>query len=442
MTILSKLFGKNNKKTNINIQFGRFTDAYKHKDKYDAWENSLEYFESGKLTEAYTSFFQYLKDDEVDNVALYQSEKGLEFELFQGSKVINGNINNQRVYAEAKIARSKGLHIGFLRKLLEENYQLEYCRYALDDDHQLTAIFTSYTVDASPYKIYAALKELATRVDYNDDLLVDEFSELEPIHNGHIVQNTPDIKKVKHHYLKQEIKEALQSIDNAEIDFARYPGAASFLYLDTLYKIDYLIKPEGHTMELIQKYQNLYFNERSYSPVEKNAELRKGLEEIASISFEDLEYELYDVKSTFGTARSSSIDQAQEFIRSEIKNMDFYIKQIEEDIAISIASYTLGYIIHHYALPVPFQKFIHLFYQITEQDYFNALGANIDFISEAKLSSRGIKKAIKIIIEQHDKLYPHISLKGEDLNFDNKAVFCKTYAKMLSNLNFKRADNR
>ena len=51
-----------------NIKFGRYSDSYKAKVCYDAWDSALAHFEAEQHMEAYRAFFRYLRDDEEDNV--------------------------------------------------------------------------------------------------------------------------------------------------------------------------------------------------------------------------------------------------------------------------------------------------------------------------------------------------------------------------------------
>ena len=62
-----------------------------------------------------------------------------------------------------------------MRRLVESNYVLEYSRYGLDDDDNLVIKFDTSALDASPYKLYYALKEVAANADKQDDLLLDEI---------------------------------------------------------------------------------------------------------------------------------------------------------------------------------------------------------------------------------------------------------------------------
>jgi len=125
-----------------NIQFGRFSDAYKEEVKYDAWDESLKLFEDHQYIESYKSFFDYITDDSVDNCTVAQVGDILSFDLYQGSKIITGKATAKAFTAECKIAKTEGFHIGFLRNLLEGNYQLKFCRYALDNNDCITMMLS------------------------------------------------------------------------------------------------------------------------------------------------------------------------------------------------------------------------------------------------------------------------------------------------------------
>ncbi|RMF30755.1 MAG: hypothetical protein D6765_02775, partial [Bacteroidetes bacterium] len=247
MNFLQKLFGRTSVSLEEGppIRFGRFSDSYKSEQQYDAWDRSLEAFEKEDYLESYRQFFQYLRDPLEDNVTLREDNPArLEFELLQGSRKVYGYADRRRFRAEAKIARAKELSVGFLRRLVEENFDLKYCRYALDEENNILIVFDTYSLDSSPYKLYHALKEAATKADKQDDLLLDEFKTLQPVESG-FKEDLPEAEKaVKYQYLTMEIQRAFQELDSGKPDPNQYPGAYAYLLLSLCYKFDYLLKPE------------------------------------------------------------------------------------------------------------------------------------------------------------------------------------------------------
>ena len=424
------------------IQFGRFSDAYKEERKYDAWDQSLKLFENQEYIEAYKQFFEYLNDESAANCKYEDHKDHLTFEFYQGSKKIIGRANHKSFVAEAKIAKTDGLHIGFLRRLLEDNYQFKYCRYALDAENSITAVFSSSTIDGSPYKLYHALKELATHADKKDDILISEFDMLQPINNGHIRKIVEAEMKIKYDYLVYEIDKALASIDSAKLNISHYPGAESYTYLDMIYRIDYLIKPEGNIMEIIDNVHNLYFHNKLKSPEQKNRLIRKELKKIREIPYEDFKLEIYEVKSTFGISQSSGLTRIQEFIGSEIKNMDWYYQNGHDEFALSIPSYIVGYSLFNYSMPAPMRDLFNLYYQIMQHQYFKMLGIDGQYISKLKRVDSKIKREIKNIISVHEDEYPELEANFKMLHFQDSCQFANSFLQMIQVMNFERKDHR
>ncbi len=442
MGFFDYFFSKKIPDTSPKIQFGRFSDGYKDELKYDAWDKALEQYENEEYLESYKSFFTYLLDESAGNVSYEERGGQLYFEFYQGSKKIEGIADRSKITAEAKIAKTEKLHIGFLRRLLEENYQLKYGRYALDKDNNITAIFTSHIIDGSPYKLYYGLKELAIYADKKDDILISEFETLQPINNGHVRHVEEGEKRVKFDYKNKNIKNAFDIIDNSKLNIDHYPGAESYIYLDLIYRLDYLLKPEGNTMELIDNIHNLYFQNKDKVPNQKNRIIRRELKHILNISYEAFSKEIYDVKSTFGITQPSGLERIQQFIDSEIKNMDWYYQNGHTEFALSIPSYIVGYSLFNYSMPSPMRDLFNLFYQIMEYSYFSDLGINGQYRTDNSVKIAGIKKEIKSILSTHDDEYPYMKINIKKINFQDMCEFNRTYLEMIKDINFQRKDMR
>ena len=68
-----------------------------------------------------------MRDVHEDNVRFWDNEKdGIEFEIFQGSVKIIGCANAEKVRAEAKVVRTDALNVSFMRRLIEQNFELKY----------------------------------------------------------------------------------------------------------------------------------------------------------------------------------------------------------------------------------------------------------------------------------------------------------------------------
>lgn len=436
MGFFDRLFGGHSYDENQpEVKIGRFSDAYKRKDRYEAWDRSLELFEEGKYREAFRDFFFYLSDHEHDNVQTEESEEELKFCLYQGSKQIDGFINGEKVRAEAKIARTKNLNIGFLRRMMEQNFMLKYGRYALDEEDNITILFDSYLLDGSPYKLYFALKEVAVNADKLDDLLLDEFDMLQEINNTHIDELPEVERKAKVEFMKSEIKYALDYIDSGKLNIEQYPGGIAYLLLDLMYKIDYLVAPEGPTVEAVERMHRTYFSNDRSSALQKVLALRKSLQELYDKDNAEIEKELYAVISTFGITTPSEHDKVKAFIESELQHMDWYMENKHEEIAESVSGFIVGYCLFNYAVPLPDKTFFHLYYQVMEHQYFKDLGFTLGFVEDSgKINGRSIKNAIDDIADKFKDKYPKLKPRTKGLNFKTKSEFAKSFLKMVHEL--------
>lgn len=443
MSFLDRLFGsKEEADVQPDIRFGRYSDSYKVSANYDAWDKSLEKFEEEQYLDSYKAFFDYLRDDEEDNVRWTAENGGIKFEIFQGSKKISGVADNNSLKAIAKIAQTDQLNVGFLRRLLEQNFSMNFGRFALGDNNELLVVFDTYTLDGSPYKLYFALKEMATQADKFDDLLLDEFEMLKPMEVSHLLELPESLKETKYNFIVEAIKGVLNEIESGALDAQKYPGGIGYLLLNLVYKLDYLAKPEGFMMEALERMNRQYFAKDDKSASEKNKLLCKELEKLLSRSKSSFFKEMYRVKTTFGITPSVTHDRVVSFIDGELAHMDWYEENGFETVAMSIPGFIVGYCLFNFAAPRPDRDFLHLYYQITEPDYFKALGFRIKFIDEetGKLNKKAIKKAIDKIVDKNESAYPKLSPSLSTLKYDTMTAFARSYLLMVRNLDLTKVD--
>lgn len=440
MSFIKKIFGgASNDPEAMTVRFGRYSDAYKAEEKYDAWDRAIAHFEKEEYIESFQEFFEYLTDDEQENVRTWKDDGLLRFELLQGSKVIEGYVDDRIIKAEAKIAKANAMNIGLLRRMIEQNFMLKYGRYGLDDDNNLTLVFDSYLLDGSPYKLYYALKEIAVNADKQDDLLIKEFDALEEINTGHLEEISDEHKKIKTDLIRTKIKQTLDEIDTGRLNPDQYAGGIGYLLLDTAYRLDYLVKPEGSLMEAFERIHRTYFSSDKKSTVEKNVAIRKEFEEILARDDADIAGELYEVSSSFGITSPSTHEQLVSFIDGEIHHMDWYVENKHTAVALAIPGYVAGYGLFNYAFQAPARQLLHLYYHITEPEYFKALGFAQTFMdSEGNLDRKAIKQALQTIVDRNKDQFPKLQISIKSLNFSSLPAFAKSYFLMIRGLNLSK----
>ena len=352
-SFFSKIFNlKPDSEEQPDIKFGRYSDSYKTAAQYQEWDNALTAFEEEQYLKSYRSFFRFLKDKKEDNVHFWESDQGIEFHFFQGSIKVTGHANNIKFEAKSKIAHAQNLNIGFMRRMIEANYNLKYSRFALDPEQNIVIVFDTYTLDGSPYKLYYALKELATHADKHDDLLLDEFSELTPAKVEALKPISDYIKEQKYLFIKYKVEQVLSIIENGPLAPSEYPGAMAFLLLDLTYKLDYLTKPEGFMMESLERIHRLYFTTSEEDTINRNSKLIKEFQRLLKREPKDYYKEMYEVPATFGITAPVNHDKIVDLIENELHYMDWYEEHGHEEVALAIPSYIVGYCLFYYAIHI------------------------------------------------------------------------------------------
>ncbi len=421
--------------------FGRYTDAYKTRENYAAWDRAVDAFDDDRFLDSCAAFMAYLRDEREDNVKWKQEADKLYFEFYQGSKRVTGFADQEQLRASASIARLETPNVDLLRRLTAMNYELKYSRFALDEEDCLTIIFDTPVTDASPHKLYHALKEMALRADKQDDLLLEEFGDtVSPVEITHLEPLSKKEKALKLNFLRTSIRDVTDYLASTRINPEEHPGAVAYLLLELVYRLDYLLIPEGHTMEALERMHRMYFAREEDQPVTyKNVRLLGELQKLLERAPEDFAEELYGGKSTFGITLPASHDRLSSLIRNELPNMDWYQDNDFPEVARAIPGYIAGYALFNYAIPPPDRDLLNLYYRVNEDEYFRKLGYRQELVSrDGRPARRPIKSAIAEIVERHRRAYPRLRPVTAHLNFDNFADFGRSYLEMVGEMDLSR----
>jgi len=423
------------------ITFGRYTDAYKTATQLQAWENAVQQFDQSNILQSYLDFFVYLKDPNADNFRWQENQQGeLTFEFSQGSRLIEGIVSEKKFKVESFIAQANDLNVGFLRRLMEYNFNLKFCRFALSPQNYITILFDSHSTDASPLKLLQALRELAIHADKQDDLLLDEFRSLRTVEPLQIIAIPDEEKEVKYQFLRSEIENAFAIIDAAKPDPNQYPGGYAFLILGLAFRIDYLLRPEGYTMDVLERLHGTYFTKDERTPQNKIIAMRKSLQQLLERPREAVFAELYRTHSTFGINPPVNHERIAALIDVELPNMDWHLQQNHEALAMAVPQYIVGYALFHFAPPLPDREFFHLFFEITHPAFFAALRFDTPYAdAQGRPDRRAVIEAIRNIAAANKKLFPHIKPDVSQLDFSSMPLFARSYLFMIKDLQLTQA---
>ncbi|TMI96062.1 MAG: YbjN domain-containing protein [Bacteroidetes bacterium] len=434
--MLDKLFGRSKKKAEAEpaVYFGRYSDNNKPVEKVNRWSDAENLFKEKKYPESLDAFYEYLRDDAIDNVVHERNESSGRFQFYQGSKIVRGNYDNEHLHAEATLAKMPNPNVPVMRRLLEMNFNLYYSRYALEGE-KLCMRFDSDVETASPSKLYYGLKELSTKADKQDDLLVQDFSSLQTTDTEHIIEIPAEEKEIKFQWLQKWIGETISYIKTLDPD--KFSGGVAYLLLALAYRIDYLIVPEGKILHDLEKIVELYFKKNERQTTEKNRDMIDAFEKLKNRPQQEVFEALYRSRHTFAIVTPQNYKTIADAIYNASQNINWYRDNNYPSIAAQIAEYGIAYCQYSYSLPRPVTDFFHLFMMVNYGEYFNALGFNANYYNpETKqFDADKIADRVKQIINAWKPKYPNLKMKLENIKYDNMVVFNVSFTTEIEYLN-------
>lgn len=438
--MLDKIFGRGRKKEaaapDPDIPFGRYSDNNKPVAKVNRWTDADNLFREKKYTDSLDAFFEYLRDDSINNVVYERNGAEGRFEVYQGSKIIRGAFDKDSVNAEVTLARMPQPSAPVMRRLLEMNFNLYYSRFALDHD-RLCMRFDSDIETANPSKMYYGLKEIATKGDKQDDLLVQDFSILQTIDSEHVTAIPPQEKEVKYEYLQKWISKTLETISTLDAD--KFSGGIAYLLLTLVYRIDYLICPEGKLLHDLEKIVGIYFQKDERPVTEKNRDMVEEFKKLQARSKEELFSFFFRSKYTFSIVTPQAYKTIADSIQGSNQNMTWYRDNNYPFIATQITEYGISYCQYSYSLPRVITEFFQLYMMVNYPDYFIALGFKEAYYDRYKnqFATQTIIGRIKQIQEKWKGKYPYMDFRIQQLKFDSLPNFDLSFTNELAALNME-----
>lgn len=439
--MLEKIFSWSRKKEGeepgeLSVQFGRYSDNNKPVAKVEKWNEAERLFKEKKWPESIAAFFDYLRDEEQDNVRLVKEADRVGFLFYQGSKIIRGYYNAEQIEAEAVLAHMPQPSVPVMRRLLEMNFNLYYSRYALHND-RIYMFFDSDIETANPSKLYYGLKELSTKADKQDDLLVQDFTSLLPVDTEHVITIPDEEKGTRLRFLKAWVAEALALIGT--IDNDKYSGGIAYLLLALAYRIDYLLVPHGKLLLELEKIVEIYFRKDARLITEKNAEMMECFTRLAAKDKEEVYPYLFRSKYTFSIVTPQNYKTASDAIHNANQNIGWYNEHKMPEVAARISEYGFSYCQYSYSLPRPVTELFHLFMMINYPEFFSALGLSGElYRHETKeYGKEKIVSSIAAIIERWKEKYPALKFDTEKLKYDNPVAFNQSFTTEVEHLNLE-----
>jgi len=441
MSFFDRIFSKKSQSADTlcyEASFGRYTDAYKSDAQFEAWDRAIEQFEKQEYRKSLLDFIEYIKNPEGSNIILH-SEQPVSFDMLQGSKTIECRLKSGVVFVECRIAAVSEMNIGFMRRLLDLNYELKYVRYGLTEDRVVVLRFDTPLTDASPYKLYFALKELSIHADKQDDLLLQEFSFLHPVRSGKIEPALPAEADHKLAFFRSAIDKAFHLVDHGKLKTEQYPAATGYILLAAMYKLDYLIRPEGGLVDRIEQIHKSYFAQDQKNIQLKLKHLRQEMVKLRQMSDDDLKAEIYHTISTFGITTPATLPVLHELIDRETQSIQWYIDQEYNEYALGMVEYIAGFSLFNFALPLPAKDLLHLIFRVTEAEFFKNIKGNQTLYDRGKISKAAVRAELNRLESIHQKKYLALAFDHKKLRYDSPLTFAYGILQMVRGLQLQKA---
>jgi hypothetical protein len=418
--------------------FGRYTEVNKPASQVAYWTKAQDAFSQRNYIESFNDLLLYMYDPAIQNIQINRHASALDFEMVQGSKIIRGRADAEHFMAEARIARFDKLSVAFLRKLMHMNYTMQYTRFAIKDD-LIYLKFDSNSMDASPHKVYFSLKELALKSDKMDDMLVGEFTSLHPIDYDHIIRVPDSEKEIKYKYLQLWIAETLNKISILDQD--KLAGGISYMILALLFRIDFLLQPQGNFFDDIDKINSIYNAKDNRTTPERNRQMLEELRKLQEKNKEEIFKDLYEVKATFGYVPATTHKQLFEFILEGFKNIQWYHDNRHDGVVTAIYEWIIGYSVFYFGLFPATYDLLRLAYNILQPDFFREMGITVKLHdgSNQSINKAAVEKEIQKILKVHMKDYPKLSMMNQNISYKSLNEFLYTFLNEITYLNYSKA---
>lgn len=429
--MLDKLFGWTKKKETPeavvpSVSFGRYSDNNKTVQKTKRWTDADNLFKESRYHESITAFFDYLRDDAVQNVLTQSNGAEHSFRIYQGSKLVRGAYNNETLSAEVTLARMAQPSVPVMRRLLEQNFNLYYCRYGMDAE-RLCMRFDTELATANPNKLYYAFKELATKADKQDDLLLQDFQTLLPSDIEHIEVIPDEEKEVKYQYLQQWIADTVALVNTLDAD--KMSGAISHLLLNLAYRIDFLLVPEGGLLYDIEDLVTAFFTKEERAVPEKNNAILQAFQAIAGLSKEIVFPCFYRSKHSFAITQPTPHKTVSDSIFGANQLTIALRDNNLPEVAQQVSEYGLAYCQYNFSLPKPISSLYLVLMKVVYAGFFADLGFSPVLYNSntGNFNVQMIEQEILQIINSWKEKYPQINFKTENLKYDSLLSFTYSF---------------
>jgi len=419
MGILSRWIKKKDDTSKAQFDFGRFSDAYKSDDQYEAWERSEALFAEGKHSQAILEFVKFLSNDSARNLEVDTQSEYLKFHFYQGSAKVNCWIQDGFFIAESGLVQSNEPENEVLNHMLQINYHLRYSRYSWDQFGTIKLRFDSSLEDLNNYKMYYALRELSLLADQKDDVILQKWRKFHAVDNDHLKKFSHSLKLSRVDLIQHQLERLFENVNKPQYQTPELANVITYFILDTIYKLDFLTQPQGRLMESIDEVHRVFYSKKSLDRSKQNHMAIQILDVVNQLERVDLERELYQTNQIFASTDAVGADTIIPFIENESGHLRWFSKKEYAEVAESIYGFIIGHILYCYAPPLPIRALLSSWYHINHPEYFKLHGYSQLQVKKGRMPF-GIKEMYEEFEKECQLEYPNFRLEIDDNEFKDK----------------------
>jgi hypothetical protein len=418
------------------LRMGRYSDAYKSAAQRTAWEQAVRWFSKRAYLRSMQYVLHYLHDPMEQNLHWMSDRHGnISFELLQGSRKISGACTTMKVEGITTLGMMSSYSEELLRTLLEINYGLQYCCYALEESGRIVMHFSLPVEEAIPDRVIAALRELALESDRMDDLLVDRFPDMQPVREPHVRAKPVEEVMLRVSWFRHKVSHLIAWYHQEQRLHEKYPVGFSFALLDTLFKMEFLLTPQGPLREIIDELLSQYLHNRSIVLRDQHQWALRKLEVLMAQSDEELGREFYDVTATFSQVAQIAPGQWNLLLKPALDQWEIYQHGATRAYLRYIPGYIMAYCLYKYEFPGFWRDLVALYYLLTEPEWAQGLRCpRIGFYSGGRPDKRAINKTLRSLEAEWQDRFIITDFNPAGLNYKDEDQFGESWLQMMANL--------
>lgn len=420
------------------VKAGRYSDNNKTRQKTEKWQEAEDLYKEKQFMPALTAFFSYLRDEEEDNVHFEPTGDGFSFSLVQGSGKVTGECDGKTIVARLPLAVMDYAGTAVMRRLLDMNYNLYYSHTALDADNTLYMIFNSSVSSASPDKMYQGLREITVKGDKIDDLLLADFNSLKRANGGRVTVLTEQELSTKYRYFREWIETVLAAVDKLNQD--SFAGAIAYMLLGTVYRIDFLITPQGKLLSELETIHRIYWDKKDeVTLVERNKQIKNALRKLLEMTAADFGKSLYHSTNTFSISNAPKSDKVREYINNANKDAQWYSENKYPDAALRLNEYGVLYSQFIYSVPRVQTLLVKIYMAVMHSSFFAEMGMKHKLYEAggSGFDQAAIEEAVDESIAKYQDKFPYLKWHHDRVKYNSLYDFGISFSEQIANLNLE-----